>query len=207
MSSNFVEKIAKTVDMAVEAALKHLGVTRDDADVEIIDAGTKGILGLGSKPAKVRVSVKHNPEQIAEDFIKEIGAAMGIVIDVKIKATDKQLDVVLVGDNIGILIGKRGQTLDSLQYLVSLAVNKGTAPFLNVTVDTEGYRQKRKEALETLAKNIARRVRTTKKAVTLEPMSTFERRIIHATLQGDRSITTHSEGSDPFRNIVVAPRR
>jgi len=108
---------------------------------------------------------------------------------------------------MGILIGKRGQTLDALQYLVSLAVNKGTAPYLNVHIDSENYRSRRKESLEKLALNIARKVKATKRSVTLEPMSTFERRIIHSVLQGDRGIATHSEGSEPYRNIVIAPKR
>jgi len=204
---SYVEKTAKTVDLAVEAALKYLGVVRDDVDVEIIDAGTKGILGFGAKPAKVKVTVQYDPGKIAQDFLKEIGVAMGVLIEAKATVTDKQLDIVLSGENMGILIGKRGQTLDSLQYLVSLAINKGTAPFLNVTLDAENYRQRRKESLENLALSIARKVKSTRKSVKLEPMSTFERRIIHAVLQGDRQITTHSEGNDPYRNIVIAPRR
>jgi len=117
------------------------------------------------------------------------------------------MDIVLSGENMGILIGKRGQTLDSMQYLVSLAVNKGTAPFLSVTVDAENYRKRRKESLENLALNIARKVKATKRPVTLEPMSTYERRIIHAVLQGEKQIVTHSEGNDPYRNIVIAFKR
>jgi len=202
-----IEKTARTVDLAVEEALKQLGVDRDDAEVEIIDAGSKGILGMGSKPAIVKVSAKFDPEKVAQDFIREIGAAMGILIGVETNVSEKQLDITLSGDNMGILIGKRGQTLDALQYLVSLAVNKGTAPYFNVVVDSEDYRKRRKESLENLARNLARKVKTTKKAVTLEPMSTFERRIIHSALQNDRYITTHSEGSDPYRNIVIAPKR
>ncbi|MCL2575749.1 MAG: protein jag [Defluviitaleaceae bacterium] len=204
---SFVEKMAKTVEEAVQDALAHLKANRDDVDVEILDAGTKGILGIGAKPARVKVTLHYNPEKIAQDFIKEMGVAMGIAIDVKATAADKQLDIVMSGENMGVLIGKRGQTLDNLQYLVSLAVNKGTAPFLNVSLDAEDYRQRRKESLEKLALSIARKVKTTKRSVKLEPMSTFERRIIHAALQGDRGITTHSEGKDPYRNIVIAPKR
>jgi spoIIIJ-associated protein len=204
---NIVEKTGKTVDLAVKSALEHLGVNRDEVEVEIIDAGSKGILGLLAKPAVVKVKTKFDPAKIAQVFIKEIGMAMGILIDVQTNVTDKQLDIVLSGENMGILIGKRGQTLDALQYLVSLAVNKGTAPFLNVLIDSENYRTRRRESLEKLALNLARKVKATKKPVTLEPMNTFERRVIHSTLQGDRQISTHSEGSDPYRNIVIAPRR
>jgi len=202
-----IEKSAKTVDLAVEDALRVLGVERDDVDVEIIDAGSKGFIGFGAKPARVIVTVRYNPESIAESFIKEMGVAMGIVVDVETSLSEKQLDVTLTGENMGILIGKRGQTLDAIQYLVSLAINKGVAPYLNVVVDSENYRKRRREILEQLALNLAKKVKSTKRPVTLEPMNTFERRIIHATLQGDRQVTTHSEGTDPFRNIVIAPKR
>ena len=197
----------KTPELAIEAALTKLKLKREDVETETIEAGSKGILGIGAKPAIVRVTVKYDPEKIAHDFIKEIGMAMGIIIDVKTSLSDKQLDVALSGDNMGILIGKRGQTLDALQYLVSLAVNKGTAPFLAVLIDSENYRSRRKESLEKLAMSISRKVKATKKAVTLEPMNTFERRIIHAVLQNDRGISTHSEGADPYRSIVIAPKR
>ena len=199
----------KTPELAIEAALKKLNVKREDVETETIEAGSKGILGIGAKPAIVKVSVRHDPEKIVVEFVKEMGAAMGIVVGVKVNlnADDKQLDIILSGDEMGILIGKRGQTLDALQHLVSLAVNKGTAPYLNVHIDSENYRARRKESLEKLALNIARKVKTTKRAVTLEPMSTFERRIIHSVLQGDRGIATHSEGAEPYRNIVIAPKR
>jgi len=204
---NSIEKSARTVDLAVEDALKTLKVTRDDVDVEVLDAGSKGFIGLGAKPARVVVTVRYNPENIAEAFIKEMGVAMGIIVDVETSLSEKQLDITLTGQNMGILIGKRGQTLDAIQYLVSLAVNKGVAPYLNVVVDSENYRSRRREILEQLAVNLAKKVKSTKRPVTLEPMNTFERRIIHSALQGDKQVTTHSEGTDPFRNIVIAPKR
>ena len=204
---DFVEKSSKTVEIAVEEALRALMVSKDEVDITIIDAGAKGFMGLGAKPARVRVALRHNPVKIAEAFIKEMGMAMGILIGVKSVLSEKQLDIVLTGDNMGILIGKRGQTLDAIQYLVSLAVNKGTAPYLNVVIDSENYRKRRKEILEHLAHNLAKKVRATRKPVTLEPMNTFERRIIHSALQGDRQVSTYSEGADPFRNIVITPKR
>jgi spoIIIJ-associated protein len=204
---DFIEKSAKTVELAEEEALKALALPRDEVEVSIIEMGAKGFLGLGAKPARVRVTVKHNPERIAEAFIKEMGMAMGILIGVKTTASEKQLDIVLTGDNMGILIGKRGQTLDAIQYLVSLAVNKGKAPYVNVVIDSENYRKRRREILESLAHNLAKKVKSTRKPVTLEPMNTFERRIIHSALQSDRSVSTYSEGADPFRNIVIAPKK
>jgi len=204
---DFVEKSAKTVELAVEDALKALAVPRDEAEVTVIDAGAKGFMGLGAKLARVRVTARYNPERIAEAFIKEMGMAMGILIGVKTVVSEKQIDIVLTGDNMGILIGKRGQTLDAIQYLVSLAVNKGKAPYINVVIDSENYRKRRREILEGLAHNLAKKVKSTRKSVTLEPMNTFERRIIHSALQSDRSVSTYSEGADPFRNIVITPKR
>ncbi|MCL2168633.1 MAG: protein jag [Defluviitaleaceae bacterium] len=203
----FVDGQGKTPELAIEAALKELGVKRDEVETETLDAGSKGILGIGAKPAVVRVSIIFDPERTATDFLKDIGASMGVSMTVETNLTDKNLNIIISGDNMGILIGKRGQTLDALQHLVSLAVNKGYGQYLSINLDSENYRDRRKESLEKLALNIARKVKATKKPVTLEPMSTLERRIIHAVLQGDRGIATHSEGSDPYRNIVIAPKR
>lgn len=204
-----IEKSAKTVDIAIEQALATLLASRDEVDVEVIETGSKGFIGIGAKPAKVRVTVKYDPEKLAVSFLKDICTAMGVSVEIEsnLKLEEKQLDISITGETIGILIGKRGQTLDSLQYLVSLAINRGKAPYINVLIDSEGYRQKRKEILENLAQNLAKKVRATKRLVSLEPMNTFERRIIHTTLQHDKTISTYSEGSDPFRNIVIAPKR
>ena len=117
------------------------------------------------------------------------------------------LEIDFAGDDMGILIGKRGQTLDSLQYLVSLVVNKGTNEYIRVKLDTEDYRQRRKETLENLAKNIAFKVKRTKRSVSLEPMNPYERRIIHSALQNDRYVTTHSEGEEPFRRVIVTLKK
>ena len=204
---NFIEKTGKTPELAIQAALEELKVGRDEVETETLEIGSKGLLGIGAKPALVRVTIKHEPEKAAVAFIKEMGAAMGILIDVDVKVTEKQLYITLSGEHMGILIGKRGQTLDALQYLVSLAVNKGTAPYFNIILDAEDYRKRRKESLERLAVSIARKVKATKKSITLEPMSTYERRIIHAVLQSERGVFTHSEGSEPYRNIVVAPKK
>lgn len=120
---------------------------------------------------------------------------------------EQELSLNLEGDDMGILIGKRGQTLDSLQYLVSLIVNKGTEGYLRVKLDTENYRERRKETLETLAKNIAYKVKRTRRPVSLEPMNPYERRIIHAAVQNDKYVTTRSEGEEPFRHVVIALKR
>ena len=148
-------------------------------------------------------------EDQAKKFLQDVFKAMNmtVTIDAKFQEADQTLEVELSGPEMGVLIGKRGQTLDSLQYLISLVVNKGTAEYIRVKVDTENYRQRRKETLENLAKNISYKVKRTKRPVSLEPMNPYERRIIHAALQNDRFVTTHSEGEEPFRRVVVTLKR
>ena len=204
---DFIEKSAKTVDEAVNEGIKALGVGIEDVDVSVIEQGSKGILGIGAKPAKVKLTVKFDPVKKAKLFLREMCAAMGISAIVDAELKDKNLNIEISGEKMGILIGKRGQTLDAIQYLTSLVVNKGSHPYVSVVVDTENYRQRRKESLENLALNIAKKVKLTKRSVELEPMNPFERRIIHSTLQGDSSINTISRGDEPFRHIVITYKR
>ncbi len=199
-----IKKTAKTVDKAVEEALAELKVSKEDVEIEVVEQGSKGFLGFGSKDAVVIVKVKHNPEKIAKDFLREMFIAMGIIVNIETEIKDKHLYINLTGDDMGILIGKRGQTLDSIQYLVNLVVNKGNAPYISITIDTENYRQRRKETLEALAYNLAKKVRQTGKKVVLEPMNPYERRIIHSSLQNNKYVTTYSEGEEPTRNVVIA---
>ena len=148
-------------------------------------------------------------EAVSKKFLMDVFAAMNLNVEINTKYNDslKNLDVDLSGDEMGVLIGKRGQTLDSLQYLISLVVNKGTGEYIRVKVDTENYRQRRKETLENLAKNISYKVKRTRRPVSLEPMNPYERRIIHSALQNDKYVTTHSEGEEPFRRVVVTQKR
>lgn len=199
-----LEKSGKTVDDAVNEALREMNLTREDVEITVIDEGSKGFLGMfGAKNAVVKVKRKFNPEKIAENFLREMFLAMGIIVNIDTKLKDKQLSIELSGDDMGVLIGKRGQTLDSIQYLVNLVVNKGNAPYISISIDTENYRQRRKETLETLALNLAKKVKQTRKSVVLEPMNPYERRIIHSALQNDRYVTTYSEGEEPHRNVVI----
>lgn len=199
-----LEKSGKTVDDAVNEALQEMNLTREDVEITVIDEGSKGFLGMfGAKNAVVKVKRKFNPEKIAENFLREMFLAMGIIVNIDTKLKDKQLSIELSGDDMGVLIGKRGQTLDSIQYLVNLVVNKGNAPYVSISIDTENYRQRRKETLETLALNLAKKVKQTRKSVVLEPMNPYERRIIHSALQNDRYVTTYSEGEEPHRNVVI----
>jgi len=200
-----IVKVAKTVELAVEEALKILGATKDEVDIEIQDEGSKGgLFGIGAKPAHVKVTRKADPEKIVKSFLREVLLSMGLRTDIEAKMKDKRMYVNFVGDSMGILIGKRGQTLDSLQYLTNLVINGKGIRDINVILDTGNYRKRRKDTLESLARNIARKVRDRRHSVKLEPMSRFERHIIHTTLQNDRHVRTYSEGNEPHRYVVVA---
>ena len=206
----YIEVTAKTVNDAITEACQKLVVTSDKLDYIVVEEGSSGFLGIGSKPAVIKARVKCSsiPER-AKEFLNEVFNAMNMVVtlDVKYDEENKNLNIDLSGDEMGILIGKRGQTLDSLQYLVSLVVNKGSEEYIRVKVDTEDYRKRRKETLENLAKNIAYKVKRTKRSVSLEPMNPYERRVIHSALQNDRYVTTHGEGEEPFRRVVVTLKR
>ncbi len=200
-----IKKSGKTVEEAVAAALAELQAEKEDVTITVLEEGSKGFLGMfGAKDAVVLVKKNFNAEKIAENFLKEVFLSMGLIIKINTKLQEKQLLIDLSGEDMGILIGKRGQTLDALQYLVNLVVNKTSPSYISVMLDTENYRQRRKETLETLALNLAKKAKHTKKNVVLEPMNPYERRIIHSALQNDRYVTTFSEGEEPFRNVVIA---
>ena len=205
----FIEISAKTVNDAITEACQKFTVTSDKLEYEVVEEGSSGFLGIGAKPAIIKARVKSSIQDTARDFLKDVFEAMDmtVVVDVKYDEIENSMEIELSGDDMGVLIGKRGQTLDSLQYLVSLVVNKNVENYIRVKVDTENYRQRRKETLENLAKNISYKVKRTRRPVSLEPMNPYERRIIHSALQNDRYVTTHSEGDEPFRRVVVTPKR
>ena len=270
INMEYKEFSAKTVDDCITDACTELGVPSDRLDYEVVNEGSAGFMGIGSKPAVIKARIKEEnasaetevkkevkkelkneakaekkeakaeakvekkevkaekkaddhapkakniPDEVIEgmkkeasEFLTKVFAAM----DLKVTSTfdynkeDNTLNINLDGDTMGVLIGKRGQTLDSLQYLVSLVINKGTAEYVRVKVDTENYRARRKDTLENLAKNISFKVKRTRRSVTLEPMNPYERRIIHSALQNDRYVTTHSEGEEPFRKVVVTLKK
>lgn len=208
---DYIEVSGKTVDDALTEASVRLGTTSDQIEYEVIEKGSSGFLGIGSRNAviKARKIVVETVENRVKNFLSDVFRAMNMEVEiiVKVEEEDKQIDVELKGDDMGVLIGKRGQTLDSLQYLTNLAINKHSDNYYRVKVDTEDYRKRRKETLENLAKNIAYKVKRTKRPVSLEPMNPFERRIIHSTLQNDKYVTTHSEGEEPYRYVVVTLRK
>ncbi len=257
---DYIEVSAKTVEDALEDAQVKLGVTSDQIEYEVLEKGSTGFLGIGNKPALIRVwkkeMVEDAPENAEEaevpetdteepleeemqgsvsggeegevteevtgpdaeeksredlvacagNFLKEVLANMGFddaQIRIEMEEDGKSMDVEISGSNMGILIGKRGQTLDSLQYLVSLVVNRHSDSYVRVKLDTEEYRARRKETLENLARNIAYKVKKTRRPVSLEPMNPYERRIIHFALQNDPYVTTYSEGEEPYRHVIV----
>lgn len=206
---DFIEVSAKNVEDAITEACQQLGATSDQIEYEVIESGSSGFLGIGGKNAVIRAKKKFSVENIVKKFLNDVFSAMQMEVQLLIGVDEenKSIDIELKGEDMGILIGKRGQTLDSLQYLTSLAVNKNLEDYYKVKVDTEDYRKRRKETLENLAKNIAYKVKRTRRPVNLEPMNPFERRIIHSALQNDKYVTTHSEGEEPYRHVVVSSKR
>ena len=250
----------KTVEEAITEACIQLGLASTDVEVEVIEKGSAGFLGIGAKQAVIKAwkkqekkenkkevkkeakkvveepkqeevkeeaipVVEESNEEVAEteeklaevepqtkeacekfltDVLKTMGMEVALTSEID---EDGSLSINMEGDNMGILIGKRGQTLDSLQYLTNRVANKMQDGYVRVKLDTENYRQRRKETLENLAKNIAHKVKRTKRSVSLEPMNPYERRIIHSALQADKYVSTHSEGEEPYRRVVVTLNR
>ncbi len=205
-----IEATGKTVEEALTNALVRLETTSDKVEYEVVEKGSSGILGIfNSKPAKILVWKKATMEDNVRDFLNDVFNAMELKVEIEMSVNeeDDTIEINLIGDDMGVLIGKRGQTLDSLQYLVSLVANKEREKYYRVKLDTENYRERRKATLESLAKNIAYKVKRTRKPVYLEPMNPYERRIIHSVLQGDKYVSTRSEGEEPFRHVVCEEAR
>ena len=207
----YKEFTGKTVDDALTNATVSLGVTSSEIKYEVVEEGSSGFLGIGSKDAviKVVISSSEDPKEVAKEFLDGVFEAMQLEVNItmELDEADNTLLIDLAGPEMGVLIGKRGQTLDSLQYLTNLAVNRSSENYTTVKIDTEDYRRRRKETLENLAKNMASKVKRTKKAVTLEAMNPYERRIIHSALQNDNNVTTHSEGEEPYRYVVITLKK
>ena len=204
---DYKEYKAKNVDEAITNACVDLGIATNQLDYVVIEKGSNGFLGIGSKPAVINARKNQSVEDIAIEFLNKVFSAMELTVKIDINVTEGEkentVDINIIGDDMGILIGKRGQTLDSLQYLVSLVVNKESDKFNRIKLDTENYRERRKATLENLARNISLKVKRIKKPVALEPMNPYERRIIHSALQNDKFCTTKSEGEEPYRHVVV----
>ncbi|WP_428910283.1 RNA-binding cell elongation regulator Jag/EloR [Niallia sp. Krafla_26] len=197
----------QTVKEAVESALAQLQITEDRAEISIVDEGKKGIFGIfGSRPAVVKVSVIIDPIEEAKKFLQVVSKEMGAPITIDVDQSGKQVKFVLSGEKIALLIGKRGQTLNSLQYLTQLVINRYSKHYLHVTLDAEHYRERRNETLVHLAQRLAQKAVQTGKQVALEPMPSYERKIIHTALLENKKIKTYSSGEDPHRHIIIAPK-
>jgi spoIIIJ-associated protein len=203
-----VEKAGKNVDEAVDLALKELAASIDDVEVEILEESSKGILGLLMvKQARVKVTLKENSLQRAAILLKNIFQTMDLDVTTDISENEKAVFINLEGPDLGILIGRRGETLDALQYIVNLSVNKNQETRKKIIIDIEGYRSRREKTLEKLALKLADKAKQRGRNVVLEPMSSQERRIIHTALQGRDDISTFSEGEEPYRKIIISPKK
>lgn len=229
----WLEFKGKTVDEALTNAVTHFGVTSDQIEYNVVERGSEGFLGFGKKPAIIRAKVQERKEEmsvsnvasevteeasisetenIADDvqekvvaFAQELFDKMGVntTVNLNYEEDNRLMYMDVSGEELGMLIGKHGQTLDALQYLISLYVNKISNTYIRFHLDVENYRERRKATLENLAKSIAYKVKTTRRSVTLEPMNPYERRIIHSTLQHESEICTKSEGEEPYRKVVI----
>ncbi|ODE10993.1 RNA-binding cell elongation regulator Jag/EloR [Listeria monocytogenes] len=195
------------VEEAIQNALATLETTRDKVEVEVLDEGKKGIFGIGSRLAMVKVIEKEDGIQVAIDYLLDVATKMGAVITIDVEEVGKDVKLQIKGDSLGMLIGKHGQILNALQYLTQLIANKTTSQYKNIIVNVGDYRERRHETLVILANKMADKALKTKRAVHLEPMPSFERKIIHAILSENEQIETHSEGRDPYRYIVIKPVR
>ena len=200
-----IEMIGKSVDEALDNALSELKVSKDKVKFEVIDEGSKGLFNfIGAKPAKIRVTVNRDYIEEARTFLRQILDQMDVKAEIRIKEEHDVIMISLAGPKMGNIIGYRGETLDSIQYLVSLVVNKGhDIPYKRVILDTENYRKKREETLKRVADKTAYKVKKRGKAYKLEPMNPYERRIIHSQLQDRDDVYTYSEGEEPYRRVVV----
>lgn len=201
-----VTATGQTVAEAVKSALAQLQTTEDRADITIVDEGKRGLFGIfGSKPAIVKAVLKKDPIDEAKAFLKDIGEKMGASIEIKVEGSGRNLEFILSGEKIALLIGKRGQTLNSLQLLTQLVMNRHSDQYYNIILDAEDYRKKRNDTLTQLAERLAQKAIKTGQTVSLEPMPSYERKVIHTALASNKKIKTYSSGNDPHRHLVISP--
>ncbi|MBM7855825.1 spoIIIJ-associated protein [Desulfohalotomaculum tongense] len=203
-----IEVSGKTIDDALKQALSELGVSMEDVEYEVLEEPSKGFLGIfGAKPAKIKVTVKEKPAEKTAELLNKIITAMGLSVNLQIDDSGEMIKVNMQGEDLGVLIGRRGETLDALQYIVNLAVNKNMEKRQKIILDVEGYRKRRENTLYKLAYKLADKAKRRGKSVVLEPMNSHERRIIHTALQSRNDIYTFSEGEEPYRKIVITPKK
>ncbi|MBN8208873.1 protein jag [Bacillus sp. NTK071] len=196
----------KTIEEAMKDALNQIGTVQENVDIEVLDEPKKGFLGFGGKPARIKVTIKRDVMEQTSTFLQEVISNMGVEARIEGRREDRDLYFTLSGEKIAILIGKRGQTLNSLQYLTNLAANRFSDRFVRVVLDAENYRERREETLKKLADRLADKAMVTKRDIQLEPMPSLERKVIHLYLKDKKGISTHSDGNDPHRRVVIVPR-
>lgn len=202
------EKYARTVEEATKAAIDELGVDKDDPnlEIEVIDEGSKGVFGWGNKFARVKAILKNDAEDITDEIIQKILSYLDLTGEIEKEQDGDVLRLNIIGGDMGILIGKKGQTLDALQFLLSLIYNKKKKDKAKIILDIEGYRQRRERSLKDMAIKLAEKVKYDRKNITLDPMMPNERRIIHLTLQNHPDVITFSQGEEPMRRVVISPK-
>lgn len=198
-----IEKTGKSVEEAVELALKELNTTKENVEIEVLEEAAKGLLGIGAKPAVVKVTLKDNRNEVINEFLGTIAGFMNISLTNQIEEKDGRISVNMEGNDMGLLIGYRGETLEAIQTLLGVVANKGSENYMKIDLDAENYREKRKETLKNLASKKAYEAVRYNKNITLEPMNAYERRIIHMALQENDKVTTYSIGEEPYRKIVI----
>jgi len=205
---NIIESSGKTVDEAIESALGVLKLNREDVEIDILEEATKGFFGiLGGKPARVRVKAKITAAGRAKDMLNNVMQVMKLDVELEMIEKNEKILININGSDLGILIGRRGETLDALQYLVNLSANKNAEKRKRIIIDIEGYRRRREETLMKLAFKLADKAKQRGRNVVLEPMNSMERRIIHTALQERDDIYTFSEGEEPYRKIIISPKK
>ncbi|GAV22091.1 RNA-binding cell elongation regulator Jag/EloR [Carboxydothermus pertinax] len=203
-----IEVTGKTVEEAINLGIKKLGVNRADVEIEILEQPTKGILGIfGQKPAKVKLTVKSKVVEKAKKFLDEVINSMGVKVSFEVFPREEHILINLYGNDVGVLIGHRGETLDALQFLTNLAANKKEEQPQRIVLDAQGYRERREKTLIRLAEKVAEKVKQKGRPFALEPMTPQERRIIHTALQNHEGVYTYSEGEEPNRKVIIAPKR
>ncbi|MFB4163639.1 RNA-binding cell elongation regulator Jag/EloR [Alteribacillus sp. JSM 102045] len=202
-----VKVSGKTIEEAINEALQKLGAAnKEEIDYKVIEEPSKGFLGLiGTKPAVLEASVKPDPIEESVQFLQKVIRDMRVNVEVEVNKRGRETEISLSGEDLGVMIGKRGKTLDSLQYLVNLVANRHSDRYARIVLDAENYRERRQEALELLAERLAAKARRTGEKVILEPMNARERKIIHAVLQEKDGVETHSDGTEPRRYVVITP--
>lgn len=197
-----ITQSAKTLEEAIKLAVISLDTPEDQIEYTIVEEGSKGFLGFGSKDVVIEAKRKSSVLSAAKKFLTELLTNMDQEFQLSIEDGD-EIDIEIMSNNMALLIGKHGQTLDAIQYLTNLASNKGFEKFKRINIDIEGYKKRRRESLETLASKLAQRVRKSKKSIVLESMNSNERRIIHTYLKKEMNVNTRSEGREPDRRVVI----